>query len=698
MDLRADKKSLRKLLGMEDEQFRIPHYQRPYSWTSEQVDDLWDDLTANASTGHFLGSLVLAGEDETKPHVIDGQQRLTTLMMILAALRDACIDRGMDKDAQRIQTRLTANHFAEGDARYKFKTGAVNWPVFRDFILREPDDPKRQVIEAASALPAHVRERNALLVSNFRRLVSHLNDKLASLDDSAQRSWLARFTSDLMERVELVVIEVKELADAFLLFETLNDRGLQLSAADLLKSHLLGQFAKAYSADEDVDEAATQWDAMLEDLGATVDVSRFLRHYLLGYQQAVKKDEVFDHFKELIRKQDPQWVLDELRTAARIYGELESPARVTHAPTRTVLEDLQTLRAATCYIALLPARRYLSESDFICFARLAETLTYRYSTVVGLGTNELERKYRDAAQLLITSQGEDVERARQILIEAMPDSKTFLAAFEKMRMGTQYLLRYTLRRLEAHVRVGAEVELKPNNLVHIEHIMPQTLSDEWRAALGVDGIERHADYLNRYGNLALFYFGYNIPASNKSFDQKKEYYSQSDVLLTRELAALDAWNLEAIDRRQHRLAVLADAAWPVPGAEPPSLKPDALAEFRRQVGDLWPQVERHCREVPPAMVEAWSDQLPLHLSGHAQESKAAELAQRLVDLSGQWEAYDARERAVIAGAVGYFLSLEDDIHDESERGLDDDEVVVRAAEASLLSASSQAIREAEPRS
>lgn len=684
MDLRADKKSLRKLLGMEDEQFRIPHYQRPYSWTSEQADDLWDDLTENASSGHFLGSIVLAGEDETKPHVIDGQQRLTTLMMILAALRDACAERGMDKDAQRIQTRLTANHFAEGDARYKFKTGAGNWPVFRDFILREPDDPKRQAIESASTLPAHVRERNALLVSNFRRLVSHLNDKLLALDDAGQRAWLARFTNDLMERVELVVIEVKQLADAFLLFETLNDRGLQLSAADLLKSHLLGQFAKVYSSEEDVDEAASQWDGMLEDLGADVDVSRFLRHYLLGYQQAVKKDEVFDHFKDLIRRQDPQWVLDELRTVARIYGEMERPSRVAHTPTRAVLEDLQTLRATTCYIALLPARRYLSESDFISFARLAETLTFRYSTVVGLGTNELERRYRDSAQLLIASEGAELERSRRILIEAMPDSKTFLAAFEKMRMGTQYLLRYTLRRLETRVHVGAEVELKANNLVHIEHILPQTLTDEWRAVLGVEGVERHTEYLNRYGNLALFYYGYNIPASNKSFEQKKEYYTQSDVVLTRELAATDTWDLEAIDSRQHRLAALADAAWGIPGAEPYSPKLDALSEFQRQLGGIWPAVEPYCTEVPPAMVEAWSEELPLHWHGHSHETKATELANRLVGLSSRWETYGARERAVIAGAVGYLLSLEEDIHDQSDNGLEGHEVVVEAAEASLV--------------
>lgn len=671
---------------MEDEQFRIPHYQRPYSWTSEQVDDLWGDLIENAATGHFLGSLVLASENGSKPQVIDGQQRLTTLMIVLAVLRDACIERGMEKEARKIQTRLTADPFAEGDARYKFKTGAVNWPVFRDFVLREPDDPKRQSLEQAVTLPAYIRERNRPLIANVARLRDHLARALADLDAPQQATWLVRFTGDLMEHVELVVIEVKELADAFLLFETLNDRGLQLSAADLLKSHLLGQFARIYSSEEDVDEAAGHWDEMLEDLGAGVDVSRFLRHYLMGYQQSVKKDEVFDHFKALIKARDPQWVLDELRVVARMYGEFESPGKVTHEATRQVLEDLRTLRATTCYIALLPARRYLSEADFVEFARVAETLTFRYSTVVGLGTNDVERRYRDAAQVLIASEGRERERARQFLIDAMPDSHTFRVAFDKMQMGTQYLLRYTLGRLELHLSDGAEKVLKANNLVHIEHVMPQTLTDAWRTVLGLEGVDRHAEFLNRYGNLTLFYYGYNIPASNKPFEEKREYYTQSDVVLTRDLAKREVWDMEAIQSRQDYLGALADGVWAIPesaGVES-TRGPDAMARFRATLGALWPAVEPFCEDVPPALVEAWSIELPQHLRGHADHApSAADLSARLVALSGRWETYDVHQRAVLAGAVGYFLALDDVRPDDDAGGLVDDQAVVAAAEESL---------------
>lgn len=564
MDLHADKKSLKNLLGLEEEQFRVPHYQRPYSWTFEQVDDLWDDLLQNAETGHFLGSIVLAAEDESKPQVIDGQQRLTTLMILLSALRDACAERGMTKEAQRLQSRLLADSFAEGDGQYKFKTGAVNWAIFRDFVLRPLDDDKRRHASDVDKLSPHQRDRNKTLINNQVRLQGLLVNQLSRLDEGGQRTWLQKFIANLMENVEVVVIRVKELADAFLLFETLNDRGLQLSAADLLKSHLLGQFARNYASEEQVDEAASEWDSLLEDLGADVDVSRFLRHYLLGYQQSVKKDEVFDHFKSLIAKKDPQWVLEELRVVARLYGQFEAPSKVENEPTRQALADLRTLRAMTCYIALLPARRLLSESDFVSFARLAEVLTFRYTSVVGLGTNDLERKYRDAAQVLIKSEGAALDEARAILVSAMPDSETFTAAFGKMRMGTQYLLRYTLGRIEGHLEKSREKVLKPNMQVHIEHIMPKVLTDDWRQALGADGVARHGELLNMYGNLTLLYYADNIPASNKSFAEKKEYYKHSDVSLTTDLIDLNVWDAGAIERRQQQLAQYADVVWAVP--------------------------------------------------------------------------------------------------------------------------------------
>lgn len=683
MDLKADKKSLRQLLAIEEQQFRIPPYQRPYSWTSEQVDDLWEDLLEHASTGHFLGSLVLSNEDDFRPLVIDGQQRLTTLMILMAALRDASHERGLTDLVARINQRLTADNLAEGDEYFKFKTGSVNWLVFRDFVLRTPTDPKRRELSSVDALDHDALSRNAPLIDNLRRMRAHLTEHLASLDEAAQSVWLHSFDKALAGKVELVVIEVRELSDAFLLFETLNDRGLQLSAADLLKSHLLGQIAKKAS-EEEVEEAATQWDGMLEDLGVHVDVSRFLRHYLLASLQAVKKDEVFGHFKSLVAKSDASWVLADLRKAAKIYGEFEDPTRLKHEPTKRVLTDLQTLRATVCYIALLPARRYLSEDDFVDFAKLAEVLTYRYSSVVGLGTNDLERKYRDAAHLLSASEGADIDKARNILISAMPDSATFKLAFEAMRMGTQYLLRYTLQRIEEHVAPSVEKKIKANTLVHIEHIMPQKLSTTWRNSLGRK-VELHDDYVNRYGNLTLLYWSLNIPASNNGFSVKKTHYRKSQVEITKMLLDESRWGPGQIEARQKWLAQVADEVWAIPATTSRQATDggQALDLFEVEVGDLWLRVSEFCEEASPEELLSLAEQLPGHLADSDDAANASGLAKRLAALLESWEDLDGAERTVLAAAVGYFLEIEDESPDGSVGGLVDDEVVVRAAEVAL---------------
>lgn len=681
MDLKAEKKSLKSLLAVDEQQFRIPPYQRPYAWTFDQVDDLWDDLIDNLEGGHFLGSLVLAAEDDARPQVIDGQQRLTTLMLLMAALREESYARGMSKQVQRITSRMTADDLADGDAAFKFKTGAANWLVFRDVVLRGPDDHKRK---APEDFDKATQGRNRPLLANFARLRGRLSDLLVGQSEQEQRLWLERFHKFLMEKVELVVIEVKSLADAFLLFETLNDRGLQLSAADLLKSHLLGEVAQKADA-EDVDQAAAAWDVMLDDLGAAVDVSRFLRHYLLSRYPKVLKDDVFGVFKKLIADQGADGVLHDLRIAAGDYGDFEDPGRVSHEPTRAALQDLQTLRAMTCYIALLPARRYLSVNDFLDFARLAEVLTYRYSSVAGRGTNDLERRYHEAAKLLLESDGAKLSDARAVLIGSMPDSTEFRVAFERLTMSKQYLLRYSLAKIEQHLSDGAEKQIKTSDLVHIEHVMPQTLSDAWRNSLGPD-VERHQEYLNRWGNLTLFYAGYNIPASNKGFHEKKEYYAQSDVALTSRLCEIDIWGIDQIEARQRWLAELADKLWSAaPGTLPSTTSAtNATLAFRKELGVLWEAVEPFCQEISAEEIQSLALRLPDHLASHtANRGHAAQLARELAELLDGWADYDAGQRSVARAAATYFLEESDALPDHEIGGLIDDAAVVRAAQVAL---------------
>lgn len=286
----------------------------------------------------------------------------------------------------------------------------------------------------------------------------------------------------------------------FLLFETLNDRGLQLSQGDLLKNHLLSRIAGQYAASTaQVEQAADEWEGLVDDLGSSVDITRFLRHFLLATAFPVKKEQVFDRFKAQVASKGPMDLMSELRDFGKLYGQFADPARVEGDPeVQAQLHALAVLRAESCYPALLVARRFLSRKDFLSFARLAELLTYRYSSVCGLDAKELQAAYHRAAKLLLDSKGAQIDAARAEIEAMLPGSEQFVAAFRRQRMGAQYLARYTLQTIERALNPGKE--FKGNDAVHLEHVMPQTPSDAWKECLG-DNLEDHPAFVQRWGNL-----------------------------------------------------------------------------------------------------------------------------------------------------------------------------------------------------
>jgi len=687
MDLSVDRMALNRLLAVDGEQFQVPPYQRPYAWGPEQIDELWDDIVSTLGSGHFIGSIVLNTEDKHRPQVIDGQQRLTTLLMLLGLIRDQY--HALNADIRnRPQRLMISDEFETGEAKWKFRNGDVNWPVFRDFVLRPPGDPVRHDWNDGSHLSRESRARNQPFFSNATRLAERLEEYTVGLEDKAKIDKLSRLETYISRELEFVTIRVGTVADAFLLFETLNDRGLQLSAGDLLKSHLLSRMAQVHNSREAVDDAADEWDGLLGDIGTRTDITRFLRHYLLMSRPSVRKDGVFDRFKEEVGETGPDILLKRLRTFGQLYGEFVEPERVSDLDVQRVLKDLATLRATQCYIALMPARRWLSSERFVEFARLAEVVTYRYSTIAQQDSKELERTYHRAAKLLEESGGTAYEEARQELKSVLPNSEQFVGAFMRAQMGTQYVLRYTMQRLEEYLLKpsAVEKEWKANDLVHIEHIMPQTLTEEWRDVLG-DRVDEHRAYVNRWGNLTLLYSRINQSISNGSFDRKRFEYRRSEVELNQYFVDQEVWDLEAIEDRQRWLAELADQVWSVgvlEGASPtipripgPVSVDGSLTDAERRLfeslcvetssEDLLAQVRR---------VDG-HEQLLLEAGDAELRDQATRIGNWLRELIDQSHRLDARGRALVRGAVEYFCELDDADPD----GLDDDERVVRSVQA-----------------
>jgi hypothetical protein len=331
----------------------------------------------------------------------------------------------------------------------------------------------------------------------------------------------------------------------------------------------------------------------------------------------------------------------------------------------------------------MPARHYQSSQDFLVFARLAEVLTYRHSSVLGLGTNDLEKVYAEAAKLLNESKGAEFEAACDVLRGAMPESVPFKLAFSRISMGRQYLARYTLQKIEEAISSDKEKKVQGGATVHIEHVMPQKLSTAWKEQLGSGSVE-HPAHVNRWGNLTLLYGSDNIGASNDSFDVKKSFYRSSQVELTQALCGYPEWGPEQIRQRQEWLAEVADQTWSVGVAGDrhnavsvvPRMSLDAFE--RRLSTELWSIVEPLCTETSAEEARGLHDRVSHYLS-NLTDGQAARLAAGIADLASRSEVYDAEARRVLRGAVEYVLLHDDALPDTTDGGLSDDVLVFNAA-------------------
>ena len=550
-------------------QYVVPPYQRAYAWESRQIDDLWNDISAVGTGTHFMGPLVLHNPGGEIREIIDGQQRITTLQLLLALIRDRYVELGdppREPGADDTHSSDAPHSLIQQSGyavRFRLRAGEKNRTVLEDFILRRLDDPKRRRITEKSdldKLSKIQRARNQDLIEAYLALRAHLDAYLKEAPDPIVR--LRELEDAVIRRVSLVVLDLKDLEDAFLLFETLNDRGLRLSAADLLKSHLLAKIDAKHKSDPSrIEDASDRWDEMVDQMGGG-DISTFLRHYLLMRHDRVRKTDVFPLFKKDVAHLGPDKSLEEITNFGASYAQFRMPA-TAEPPLSDVLYDLNSTSIDTHRIALLPARQVLPLERFLRFARIAEVLSFRWVVTHG-NAQELESLYQEAASMLHMSQGAQVDASEALLLDRLPSDASFRDAFSRQALGYTYVAAYALRKIELALAPG-EKTIKPNAEVHVEHIMPRASTAFWRDRID-DGDDYH-DRVRRWGNLTLLLKNLNQSVSNGDW-QTKRYgngvhpgYDASDVVLTRELLALSDWTWRHIDNRSAWLAEVAVRTW-----------------------------------------------------------------------------------------------------------------------------------------
>ncbi|MHC5822773.1 MAG: DUF262 domain-containing protein [Nostoc sp.] len=544
-----------------NKQLIIPIYQRPYSWKIPQCQQLWNDIlrAANDNTisGHFIGSLVYMVDSVyltaviPKLLVIDGQQRLTTLSLLLSVLSKAirASNEKIDISSEALEDFYLFNRYGKDSERYKLLLNQKD----RETLIR--------LLEGAE-IPS---DKSQQLVDNYRYFESQIRKLDIDLNS------LYRGICKLM------IVEIsleRDRDDPQLIFESLNSTGLELLEADKIRNYVLMK----RQPEEQNEIYNFYWHPMEKSFDKTGNselFDRFIRDYLtiksrLGTIPNIR--DVYSSFKVYVQgKKDT--LIKEIVADVYLYSKYFVTlafAQETDQKIKQLITDINTLRVDVAYPFLIEVyddykQDKIARQEFIRILRLVESYVFRRS-ICGIPTNSMNKSF---ATLSREIDRENYLESLQIALDGKKSYKRFPGDEEFRRelvVKDIYNFRgcnYLLRKLENYERK----ELVNVEEYTIEHIMPQNsnLSLEWQADLGEDWKEIQAKYLHTIGNLTLT--GYNPELSDRPFIEKRDInggFADSPLRLNRGLQHLKQWNETEINKRAESLADMAVKVWSSP--------------------------------------------------------------------------------------------------------------------------------------
>jgi uncharacterized protein with ParB-like and HNH nuclease domain/predicted transport protein len=540
-------------------QFIIPIYQRTYSWRREQCAQLWQDIvrvgTDQSMPGHFLGSIVFIQQgvilfgNVPQFLLIDGQQRLTTLILLLAALAEAAQDDVDPEFRKEIYDSYLVNTFGKDEQRYKL-------------LLTQSDrEVLKQIIDHPQKVSAN--KTFSYLVDNYNFFCDQLKQHDVELNTVLQG----------INKLFIVEISLnKEYDNPQLIFESLNSTGMDLSQADLIRNYVL----MGMDNDEQSRLYKEYWYPIeqkfrYEGTGDAFD--RFMRDYLTLKQGIIPNiDKVYTTFKQYHRsryKVPIREIIEDIACYADYFANIaflheEDPAL------KQAMRDINVLKVDVAYPFFLELyddyqQKVLSKSDFLAIIRLVESYVFRRA-ICGIPTNALNKvfvtlaKEIDKAHYLESFQAALLAKGGN---SRFPHNDEFRGALITKDVYNYPRRNYLLRKLENYQRK----ELVAIENCTIEHIMPQNarLSDAWKQELGPDWKMVHEKYLHTIGNLTLT--GYNSALSDRPFQEKRTMkggFDHSPLQLNESVAYVERWDQQAIEKRAGLIADLAMDVWVFP--------------------------------------------------------------------------------------------------------------------------------------
>ena len=542
--------------------YRVPPYQRDYSWSDEQWEDLWndvEDLRRHPDRRHYLGALVVEGKTDREFLIIDGQQRLATLsalgLAVIARL-ETLADENIEPAENQERSRELRNRFiGEKDPASlvessRLHLNATDDAFYQDYViqLKVPRNPRR------------FPDSNHKLLKCFQYFVKRLKD-IPELQTNGQA--LARVLSETVARQFLfILITVDDDLNAYTIFETLNARGLELTTTDLLKNYLLSRVRVS----SDLEFLQRKWKSLIDTVGQR-RFPEFLRYHLLCEHPKVRSQRLFKLVRNRIKTAENVFeLLDDLESRAELYAAILDPSHgywLDERPeVKELVQELNIFRTRQPMPLLFAAWDTLARNDFKRIFKLINVISFRYHIVSRLNTNALEPVFHKAAKALldgkVTTPSAVFELLKPIYVEDNKMRLDFDVLEVKTKGSRRKVTKYILARLEEHYsNKSCNPETDPST---IEHILPENPGSTWESSFSEGQWE---NYVYRLGNLTLMNASANRAVGNSAYQEKVRAYESSAYTLTCDIAQMapEMWTPELLEKRQRVLAQAAIHVW-----------------------------------------------------------------------------------------------------------------------------------------
>ncbi len=534
-------------------QLAVPPNQREYSWGERQVTQLLLDFAKAIADGekpYFLGTVVTIPRQNGILEVVDGQQRLATTAILLASIRDWL------KGKEDIIAESVNNEFLTGIDRVKRE----RVPKLR-LNLDDNEYFRARITDTSVDTPC-LKPSHELLEDAFKFCKTQVQKVVAGFDNKDHGDILNQWIHFIEKRALVVLLLVPNDANAYKMFETLNDRGLRTSQSDLVKNYLFGR------SGERLPEVQQKWTLMrgaLETLDDDITID-FLRHALTVAYGFVRESQVYDAVQNVARsEQSSVSFMSSLENLASTYVAIQNPEheiwnRYSDA-TRRSIEVLNLLNIRPLRPLELSVAAKFSPKEAEHTFELMISVGVRLLIAATTRSGSIEETIANVAHGVYTDEVDNTKGVKKLLEKIVPSNEQFSHAFETATVSSAKLARYYLRSLELAAKNEPEPWHMPNDdkqVINLEHVLPIKPEKSWPQF----DQHQHRLYHRRIGNLALLRATHNSDLRSASFAEKKKAYSNSPYMLTQQVAEAVEWTPEQIVARQKGLTAYALKAWP----------------------------------------------------------------------------------------------------------------------------------------